>query len=503
MRFVPSMCVNRAPTARIANDAAPIVLVCLMLTGCGESSDRGTAELTVVKAPAPTPPEVLEGLRDLGGQYRLDQHGRVWALNFHRCPLENGDLEIVRSLPHVRTMTLRGVSVVGGTLTTEGLTPIESLRQLQRLDLSMNHRLAGSLASIASLPNLEFLDLLGTNFGDEAMPAVARLPRLKTLRLGHLELTDRGLKALSGSSIERFDYWLRGDQSVALLGGMKKLRTWFIGYGNIPVGRLPEFAGADQLEQITLTCHGDKCPPESIDALRSLRSLRKLQISGPADSDWPILAALDGLSKLKALRLVGIGDQALRQLPAIECLDTLDLNLSSSGSGQGLQRLAGFPRLRHLALNPKTTTADGLMSVSGCSRLETLVFQPNRVGEFLHVISRSRQQSSASFVAADLRPVLRQTTMRRLRVDELGFGDELMNEASAAEGLRELGVNGLPITDAGLEPLRRLKHLQLLDIAGTEVSFDAAQSLHQTYLPRCKITDNWCCGCMTIEPSGP
>jgi len=400
-------------------------------------------------------------------------------------------------------MTLRGVSVVGGTLTTEGLTPIESLRQLQRLDLSMNHRLTGSLASVASLPNLEFLDLLGTNFGDEAMPAVSKLPRLKTLLLGHMRLTDRGLKALSGSSIERFDYWLRGDQSVALLGGMKELKIWFIGYDDVPVRRLPEFAGADQLEEITLTCHGDKCPPESLDALRSLRSLRKLQISGPADSNWPILAALDDLSGLKALRLINIGDRALRQLPRIEPLETLDLNLSYCGSGQGLQRLAGFPRLRHLALNPKTTTADGLAAVSDCTRLETLVFQSNRIGEFLHVISRSRQQSSATFVAADLRPVLRQTAMTTLRVDELGFGDELMNEVSSADGLQELGVSGMPITDAGLEPLRRLKHLRLLDIAGTDITFDAAQSLHQTCIPKCRITDNWCCGCMAIEPSGP
>ncbi|MBC8871439.1 MAG: hypothetical protein H8E44_18605 [Planctomycetes bacterium] len=499
MRIVSSACANRAAAARIANAAAAIVLVCIVFAGCGDSPDRGPAELTVKDAPVPTPPEVLERLRDLGGQYRLDRHGRVWALSFHRCPLEDGDLEILRSLPHIRTMTLRGVSVVGGTLSTEGLKPIESLRELRRLDLSMNHRLSGSLASITSLSNLEFLDLLGTKFGDEAMPAVAMLPRLKTLRLGHLKLTHRGLKALRGSSIERFDYWLRGDQSVALLGGMKKLKIWFIGYGNVPVNRLPEFAGADQLEEITLTCHGDKCPPESIDALRSLRSLRKLEISGPANSDWPILAALDDLSELKALRLINIGDRALRRLPRIEALETLDLNLSSSGSGQSLRELPTLPQLRHLALNPKTTTADGLMSVSGCKHLETLVFQPNRIGGFLHVKSRSRQQSTAGFVAADLRPVLRQTAMRTLRVDELGFGDELMYEVSAAERLQELGVSGLPITDAGLEPLRRLKHLQLLDIAGTEVSFDAAQSLHQTYLPKCKITDNWCCGCMTIE----
>jgi hypothetical protein len=66
-----------------------------------------------------------------------------------------------------------------------------------------------------------------------------------------------------------------------------------------------------------------------------------------------------------------------------------------------------------------------------------------------------------------------------------------------------LGAAGLPITDAGLERLRHLRHLQVLDIEHTAVTYEAAQTLHRDHLPQCRITDNWCCGCMTIEPQVP
>ncbi|MHB8974708.1 MAG: leucine-rich repeat domain-containing protein [Pirellulaceae bacterium] len=482
--------------------AARILLVSVVLTGCDQRPVREASTSVVERVVAATPREVLNRLRDLGSTFRLDAQGRVWALSFHRCPLNDGDLEILQSLPEVRTLNLRGVSVVGGRLSVKGMQPLASLQNLRRLDLSMN-QFTGRLDPIASLAQLEFLDLRGSGFGDEAIQSVARMPRLRTLLLGHSALTERGLKALSGSSLAEFDYWLRGDQDVAILGGLKKLQIWFIGYGNVPVSRLGAFADCDQLQEITLTCDGVECPVQSISALRSMRSLKRLQISGPANAEWPVLTALDGLAELNALRLVGIGDRALRQLPPVESLQTLDLALSSAGSREGLQKLGEFPELRHVALPPETTTADGLASVAGCSQLQTLVFAPNLIGGSLQAIFPAVAETTPGFAAADLCPVLRQTGLKTLRVDGLGFGDELMMEVSAAKHLEYLGVAGLPITDAGLERLRHLRHLQVLDIEHTAVTYEAAQTLHRDYLPQCRITDNWCCGCMTIEPRVP
>ena len=95
--------------------------------------------------------------------------------------------------------------------------------------------------------------------------------------------------------------------------------------------------------------------------------------------------------------------------------------------------------------------------------------------------------------------IIRRTALETLRVDGLGFRDELMKELGQAENL---GVSGLHITDAGLVHLRKLQHLQPLDIASTLVTREAAERLHRDYLPQCRITDKWCCGGMTSEPRG-
>lgn len=469
------------------------------LSGCYQKPATAPAAVTAHPVVAATPDSVLTQLTALGGSYQLDGNGRVWALSFHQCPLNDGDLEILRSLPDIQTMTLRGVTNAGGKLTVAGLKPLESVRELRRLDLSSNS-FHGGLDALTELQHLEFLDLKGTEFGDDAMLQIAKIRSLKEIQLGHLEITEQGLQALCHSSAERVEYWLKGKEDVGTLGGLKKLRRWFIGFGNVPVERLSEFAGVDQLEEITIECDGAECPLASVDALRSMKSLQKLQISGMENSDWPILAALESLPDLKALRLIGVGDQALRRLPILKRLETFDLALSGPISEKGLTALQAMPELRHLALSPKTTSAAILELVSRNVQLETLVFTHNVIGKFLQQVYPIQQESVPGFAAADLRPVLQQTSLTMLQVGGLGFGDELLTEIAAATKLRHLNIADQPITDDGFKQLRRLKHLRWLGIDGTAVTYEAAYDLHKNYNPKCGITDNWCCGCMAFTP---
>ena len=124
----------------------PCLRVCLLLLltlpGCGRTPEP-LAE--------PTPQAVLDQIRALGGSYKLNAQQQVTVLSFHRCPLQDGDLEILRSTPEVWTLNLRGVSVVGGTLSEAGLDPLASLSKLQRLDLSSNYHLTGSLDALRPL----------------------------------------------------------------------------------------------------------------------------------------------------------------------------------------------------------------------------------------------------------------------------------------------------------------------------------------------------------------
>lgn len=451
----------------------------------------------------PTPPEVLDQIRELGGTYRLNKKRRVAVLGFHRCPLNDGDLEILRSTPDVWTLNLRGISVVGGELTVAGLQPVEALKNLRRLDLSYNSKFSGSLDVLRPLAELEFLDLQGTRFGDDAMDAVSQLPQLQTLNVGMHQISADGVRALHGSPLQQFNYWRRDREDPAVLGGLKGLKSWFIGFGTVSVDRLGEFHGMDQLENLWISGHEVICPDESIRALRTMKSLQTLQISSPANQDCPILAALDVLPHLKMLRLTSIGDRALQQLPPLPALERLDLSINTHVTAEGLSALQRLPALRHLALRPSHTNAAALAVVAECAQLETLVFDPNRIHDIQDHLTMSypgQAEPPPGFVAADLRPILERTKLKSLHVDGLGFGDEVLAVAAKGQSLEQLNVSGLPITDIGIQQLRHLEHLKLLDVMGTQVTYTAAENFQREYAPGCRITDNWCCGCLALEP---
>ena len=57
----------------------------------------------------------------------------------------------------------------------------------------------------------------------------------------------------------------------------------------------------------------------------------------------------------------------------------------------------------------------------------------------------------------------------------------------------------MEMTLAKREKQAKLKHLQYIDVTGTGIMIEAAVQLHASN-PRCHITDNWCCGCMTFWP---
>ncbi|MCY2963111.1 MAG: hypothetical protein NT069_05555 [Planctomycetota bacterium] len=449
----------------------------------------------------PTSPETLKRLGELKGKYKLDTRGRVWSLEIKGTALHDGDLDVLRSLPLLKTLCLRDVVYPGGSLSLNGLQPLDSLKELRRLDVS-NNPWQGSLDRLAGLSRLEFLDLRGTKFGDDAMLDVARLPRLKDLRLGHMPLSEQGLKNLSGSSIERFEYWIRGDQSAGMLGGLKRLRSWYIGFTDLRVSELPMFANADQLTEIRLICDDNPPSPEAVAALQSLKSLSKLDLSGRRDADWSILSHLDRLPRLEAVRLIGATDQSLRLLPRVPTVTDLELFLSRAGSEEGLKMLTSFPALRRLSLAPATTTAAGLAQVARCEQLEALVFYPNVVGNFMAQVYPNEASPRPVFVAKDLRPILELPTLKWLDITSLGFGDEVTLELVAATQLELLGITNLKVTDAGMERLRELKQLRDLDIVGTQVTYEAAAAFFELN-PHCKISDNWCCGCLGFKPHVP
>jgi Leucine-rich repeat (LRR) protein len=522
-----------APERLRAAFTAAIALLGLSLIGCGKQPAVPAPVVLLDEAVPGTADEVLERIEALGGKYTLDQQGRVWALDFKRCPLNDGDLEIVRSMPAIRTMTLRGIATVHGKLSSKGLKPLESLKELRRLDLSVN-RFNGALEGITALPHLEYLDLEGTYFGDEAVAAIQSLPRLeslevnqakfsgkaiaalaqirtlKTLKVGFLSATGRltpvELKAVCSSSIEELEYYFDSQKDdLAVLGGLKHLRKWFSGFESIPVNRLAAFAGVDRLESIRAKFDGSDCPPEAAAALRSMKGLARVSIHGKGVCPLPILAALESLPRLEELELSGVDDAALSHLPALQALKKLDLSSSPAGSGAGLRPLPAMPALRELVLRADAVTPAGLEAVSRCPRLERLSFSlfatTEKAGHQYGLQTyRIVQHHVVGFKAHDLAPVFHHTPLKSLGLSDLGFGDDALAEVVAAQHLEELAISDSPVTDAGFVKLRSLEHLKAVEVSHTKVSYQAAEALYQARGEECAISDNWCCGCMAFTP---
>ena len=89
--------------------------------------------------------------------------------------------------------------------------------------------------------------------------------------------------------------------------------------------------------------------------------------------------------------------------------------------------------------------------------------------------------------------------LKRLKLSGLPITDAGLLHLQHLAELEELDLNGTLITDAGLVHLRGLIELRELQFMETSISYDAAADLHAS-LPLCRISDNWCCGCMAFEP---
>jgi Leucine-rich repeat (LRR) protein len=513
-----------------------IVLIALSewsLIGCSKTPTVATPAVSLQEAVPRTSGDVLERIEALGGKYDLDRQGRVWSLDFKRCPLNDGDLEIVRSMPAIRTMTLRGIATVHGKLSGRGLKPLETLKELRRLDLSSN-QFDGTLEGIAALPQLEYLDLEGNRFGDGAAAAIQSLPRLeyldlsqtkfsgkaivalaqigtlKTLKVGFVSaaggLSPAELKAVCSSSVEELEYYFNSQKDdLAVLGGLKHLRKWFSGFESIPVNRLAAFVGVDRLESISIKFDGADCPPEAAAALRSMKGLKRVSIYGQGACPLPILAALERLPRLEELKLAGVDDAGLSRLPPLKALVKLDLSKCPAGSGAGLRSLPDMSALCELVLRADAVTPAGLESVSHCPQLERLSFSLYETTETVpqrNGIRRYRnvRHRVVGFKASDLAPVFHRTRLKSLDLSDLGFGDEALAELLAAQYLEELAISDSPVTDAGFIRLRSLEHLRAVDVSHTKVSYQAAEALYKARDEVCAISDNWCCGCMAFTP---
>lgn len=474
--------------------------------------------------PAPTSQATLDKLKQLGARWKRNQHGQVYWLFLKRLPLADDDLMVLRELPEVQTVTLRGVHTIKGNhFTDEGLRHVGQLKKLRYLDLSVNYHLTDAgLRHLESLKQLEYLDLSGCHrFSDACGASLAQLTSLRTLKLRQTSLTPDVLTALS--QLPELKHL-----TVNYAKGM-----WLNENTIVPLEKMP----LEELEGLLIK-------DENLPLIARLKSLKLV----PFEQDRLIkddqLSYLIHISQIKKLNVVltrGISDTSqLKQLRMLPELKTLSISLGKSSAGvpldrSGLLALAKIPTLKELGIG--LVNVPVLEAISHCTQVQKLnlnvdssQFQPTDLAylkemsslkdltvqialvsddlwatlgkvESLEEISFNRgwppQKEPPPFSMASLKHLQNLPHLKGLDLNGFPVTDEGLGYLGQCRTLERLELNNAPITNAGLLQLRHLEHLKRLNFYGSKIDMDTAVELHR-FIPQCQIEDNWCCGCMTI-----
>lgn len=477
------------------------------------------------KAVLSTAPELIAKVHQLGGKTAVDEFGRVIRVDLARLPIGDSNLAVLAKFGQLQWLNLRGINHFKGTLSNEGLRHIRDLTQLKYLNLSANHRLNDTaLLHLKHMKQLETLNLQGTRVGNDGLVHLRNNPALKRLYLPSVTwrrgsngervfdvpggVTAAGLVHLAGSSIEYLNGSFGGTETIKRLGALPNLRNYRADWPTPRDTDLIHIQNWKHMPVLFVGLSDGWGDTSRLPLLKALSNLRVLELGSAYNDnvvpDWSGLRVLGELSNLEGLRLYGVTDAALAELPRMDSLRRLDLSCSKI-TGSGLGELARHPNLRELSLDRFTVTDAGLANLRHVSQVELLYLDstPFRDDGFAWITSdpRSLVGAKVTFTNDGLQHVARLPNLRVLSLNNVPVTDAGLSRLKNLQTLESLSLAKTHVTDAGLVYLRGLPRISNLCFDGTKVSYDAATELHRL-IPQCRISDNWCCGCMAFSPVG-
>ncbi|MFO7907546.1 MAG: hypothetical protein ACQESR_02445 [Planctomycetota bacterium] len=276
--------------------------------------------------------------------------------------------------------------------------------------------------------------------------------------------------------------------------------------------RLSALRGMDQLTNLTIRGAKPRSPPDAE--------------AGNSGVHYRGLAYLQELPKLERLELTGVEDDALVHLAGCLTLKTLDLR-GGLITGTGLRHLPATGPLLAIGLDGRILTDEGFSHLGQLSRIRRLVLGEGaypKEGLIKYYRDRPAAPESVAWSPAGVTRLSDLPNLETLDLSGLPIGDAEVVELRHLQGLRELGLRRTTVGNAGVAALAGLRTLQtielahtnvgddgilpladspglrMLDIVGTQVSREAAEKVYEAHRYQCRITDNWCCGCMSFEP---
>jgi|GEM_PF-4146327 len=434
-----------------------------------------------------------------------------------------GDAELMRLATHTATRQLVITEVPGApcTFTANGLTQIQSMPNLERIefyDCDPSQAVLAQIAGVASLRELVLQPLNGSSIGVQELRELAAAGNLRELHLVGVELQQGSLAAVADIAsleglrlIDCAGMTSGGVSELDRLTNLRDLRMLGYQWDNAWTQHI---ASISSLEILDLTdCVG--LLPQSIELLKALSNLRVLLLRNcGAQDSW--LVHIGDMSKLEELDLYeGLFSDAriseLTRLPELEVLGIEGCGITNLS----IQHLRAIPKLRYLRLGWNPISASGLQQLENTklARLELggLAFRNEEASavrdiESLQtlIVPDGLAISSIGFGSLSFMPNLtrlelgggglndddlislrRMDKLRRLTLVDFeditgSFVTQMVTTGSCVEELRLYGCDSL--SDAGLEYISRLRNLDrlLLDLSNagavTQVTLSRIQN---------------------------
>jgi len=316
--------------------------------------------------------------------------------------------------------------------------------------------------------------------------------QIVSLVLGDSILADADLEHLKGMT--RLEYLVLPRQitnaGIERLKDLTSLRTLNLGYTQTTDDGLVHLKGLVNLKELYLS--ETQISDAGLGHLEGLE-LDRLEISNEVKTDLGLthyLAALQPQSSLSLFRWK-ITDAGLEQLTDRKSLEVLDLGKTDT-SDNGLVHLSGLTNLKELKLPNTRITDDGLEHLKALTSLEHLVL-PHQITNagLVHLKELTTLKhlylSGKQINDYGLEHLRSLTDLSFLSLSGTKITDAGLLHLKGLVKLERLHLDDTAITDAGLEHLRGLTKLRILNVGNTPITFGARSKLEKA-LPNVNIS---------------
>jgi hypothetical protein len=419
-----------------------------------ESPPETSAAIQLENKPTPIPitrsppedplPRLIETIQSRGGKVSVDETG-VTAIDWHRAPINNLDLELLTEVPTLKRLYLPGVRI-----DSRGWMYLSTLPNLERLSLWKTPVTDDDLKFLAGAKKLEVLDLSQTRITGEGLVHLADCQRLDTLILKNTALQVQTVPHLAKlQSLRVLDIWGTQVQATAIaplkaLPNLEELRMLFF------PDSLPQLAELPNIRRLTLSRFAFQAPMRHLDSLSRMNRLESIVAEGAGVTP----AFFHHVAKCPSLR-------------EIHLVDTPQV------TDAALAPLSACPTLRLLDARNTKATAVGLRQIAQANpQLQILVHPIKLHGlqnafESMHLGAKHSRDGGPRLVLD------REMNITTLRLEDAKIflpSLKLIAGAIDAEKLEHLGLGHTDLTDEGLANFRAGVNLKHLSLTGTKIT---------------------------------